>query len=34
MSNLTSGRRRENSGIAFGKEAAGNELLGNAFFRE
>ncbi|HII16726.1 TPA: hypothetical protein HA361_02310 [Candidatus Woesearchaeota archaeon] len=25
-------RRRENSSIAFGKAAVGNELLGNAFF--
>jgi len=33
-SNFTAGRRRENSSIAFGKEAVGNELSGNAFFRE
>jgi len=34
MSNFTAGRRRENSSAAFGKVAVGNELLGNAFFRE
>jgi len=34
MSYLTVGKRRENSSIAFGKVAVGNELLGNAFFRE
>jgi len=32
-SNLTLGRRRENSSVAFGKVAVGNALLGNAFFR-
>jgi len=30
--NFAAGSRRENSSIAFGKVAAGNELLGNAFF--
>jgi len=29
--NFTTGRRRENISVAFGKEANGNELLGNAF---
>jgi len=32
MSNFTAGRRRENSSVAFGKVAVGNELLGNALF--
>jgi len=32
--NLTTGRRRENNSVAFGKVAVGNELLGNSFFRE
>jgi len=32
MSNFTEGWRRENSSVAFGKTAVGNELLGNAFF--
>ncbi|HII68434.1 TPA: hypothetical protein HA270_01035 [Candidatus Woesearchaeota archaeon] len=32
--NFTAGRRRESSSAAFGKETAGNEFLGNAFFRE
>ena len=31
-SNFIEGKRRENSSVAFGEEAAGNELLGNAFF--
>jgi len=31
-SNFAAGSRRENSSIAFGKVAVGNELLGNAFF--
>jgi len=30
--NFAAGRRRENSSIAFGKVAVGNELLGTAFF--
>ena len=30
-SNFTAGKRRENSSIAFGKEATGNDILGNAF---
>ena len=30
-SNFTLGRRREGSSVAFGKVAAGNELLGIAF---
>jgi len=30
--NFTAGRRRENGNADFGKEAVGNELLGNAFF--
>ena len=30
--NFAAGKRRENSSIAFGKVAVGNELLGNAFF--
>jgi len=34
MSNFAAGRRRENSSVAFGKVAVGNEFLGNAFFRE
>ncbi|HII16676.1 TPA: hypothetical protein HA361_02060 [Candidatus Woesearchaeota archaeon] len=34
MSNFTADRGRENSSVAFGKEAVGNELLGNVFFRE
>ena len=32
-SNLTLSRRREDSSVAFGKVAVGNEFLGNAFFR-
>jgi len=32
--NLTAGKRRENSSADFGKEAVGNELSGNALFRE
>ncbi|HII17199.1 TPA: hypothetical protein HA361_04760 [Candidatus Woesearchaeota archaeon] len=31
---FTAGKRRENNSVAFGKVAVGNELLGNAFFRE
>ena len=31
-SNFAAGSRRENSSIAFGKVAVGNELLGNALF--
>jgi len=31
--NFAAGKRRENNSVAFGKEAVGNELLGNAFFR-
>jgi len=34
MSNFTAGKRRENGNVAFGDEAVGNELLGNAFFQE
>ncbi|HII17260.1 TPA: hypothetical protein HA361_05065 [Candidatus Woesearchaeota archaeon] len=30
---FTAGRRRENGNADFGKEAVGNELSGNAFFR-
>jgi len=33
-SNFTAGKRREISSVAFGKVAVGNEILGNAFFRE
>ena len=33
-SNFAAGKRRENSSVAFGKVAVGNELLRNAFFRE
>jgi len=29
--NFIVGRRRENSSVAFGKVAVGNEFLGNAF---
>ena len=32
-SNLTAGKKRENSSTAFGKTAVSNEPLGNAFFR-
>jgi len=32
--NFTAGKRREDNSVAFGKVAVGNELLGNAFFRE
>ena len=32
-SNFTVSKRKENSSVAFGKVAVGNELLGNAFFR-
>jgi len=31
-SNFTAGKRRENSSVAFGKTAVGNDFLGNAFF--
>ena len=31
-SNFTAGKRRENSSIAFGKEATGNDILGNGLF--
>ena len=33
MSNFTIGKKKENSSVAFGKVAVGNELLGIAFFR-
>ena len=33
-SNFTAGKKKESSSAAVGKEAVGNELLGNAFFQE